>query len=156
MVPTALSHIMNLENNTGLLIKTKAKYRSTQPKLRHPEKSGCLLFIHENNKLHKLTVQIDAPIYGTMTIYCKNAFHDELTARSAMYARNYQRFMDYKAEIKTLDDLLTFSLTHILAGEEMDELARQAYTARAKELGHPLFQPDTIDPDLLLHAIGRL
>lgn len=108
------------------------------------------------SSITKLTVQIDAPIYGTMTIYCKSAFHDELTARSAMYARNYQRFMDYKAEIKTLDDLLTFSLTHILAGEEMDELARQAYTARAKELGHPLFQPDTIDPDLLLHAIGRL
>lgn len=105
--------------------------------------------------MNELTIQLDAPIYGTMTVYRKNAFHDELTARSALYARNHQRFMAYKEEIKTLDDLLAFPMTHILTGEDMDEQARQAYTVRAEELGHPLFPANTDDADLLRHAISQ-
>lgn len=99
-----------------------------------------------------LTVQLAAPVYGTMSVYSKNAFHDELTARSALYARNHQRFLKYKAEIKTLTDLLTFPLTHLIAGEDMDEQARQAYTVRAEELGYPLFDENSEDWALLQHA----
>lgn len=105
--------------------------------------------------MRTLTVQLAAPVYGTMTVYSKNAFHDELTARSALYARHHQQFMKYKEEIKTLDDLLAFPMNHIIAGEDMDEQARQAYTVRAEELGHPLFPANTDDADLLRHAIGH-
>ena len=64
-----------------------------------------------------LDLKLGAPIYGSVTVRAHNVFHDELAARSAMYARNFQRFQKYKAEIKDLTDLLTFPMTHVIAGE---------------------------------------
>lgn len=100
-----------------------------------------------------LDLKLGAPIYGSVTVRAHNAFHDELTARSALYARNFQRFMQYKAEIKDITDLLTFPMTHVITGEDMDEQARMAYTDRAKELGYPLIPENKDDADLLRHAL---
>lgn len=102
-----------------------------------------------------LDLKLGAPIYGSVTVRTHNAFHDELTARSALYARNFQLFQKYKAEIKDITDLLTFPMTHVIAGEDMDEQARMAYTDRAKELGFPLIPENKDDADLLRHALLR-
>lgn len=100
-----------------------------------------------------LDLKLGAPIYGSVTVRAHNTFHDELTARSALYARNFQRFMQYKAEIKDITDLLTFPMTHVITGEDMDEQARMAYTDRAKELGYTLIPENKDDADLLRHAL---
>lgn len=100
--------------------------------------TGTVTDIQTNNERTVLTVKGDAPWYGTWNTFAENAFTDNCTARSELYAREHNRLKAYKAEIKDLTDLMRFAMRHNIADGDRDEAARLAFVSRAEELGYKL------------------
>lgn len=86
---------------------------------------------------------VDVPMYSLHSLENHGTFaatedHIFRTKEAALKAYNEFRnklIEEYKAEIRTLEDLLKFPLSHCFCGEEYtDYEARDAYIARLKEL----------------------
>lgn len=100
--------------------------------------TGTVTDIQTNDGRTVLTVKGNAPWYGTWNTFAENAFTDNCTARSELYARQHNRLKAYKDEIKDLTDLMRFAMRYNIADEDRDEVARLAFVSRAEELGYKL------------------
>lgn len=78
----------------------------------------------------------DAPFYGNATVRQTDCFLTEEDARACMNARNQKQIADYKKTITDVNSLLNFALTHVIAGENTDEQAKQAFVEAAVSMGY--------------------
>lgn len=69
--------------------------------------------------------------YGHATVRDTDCFLAEDTARQCLANRIAQTVNQYKAEITDMYSLLQFTLNHVIAGEDTDEPARQAFLEKA-------------------------
>ena len=67
-------------------------------------------------------------------------------AQVAIQQKQNDQVAKYKNQIKTVDDLINFPLTHCFMGEEYtdDEVVR-AYKERANELGFEIYQKQEVE-----------
>lgn len=79
-------------------------------------------------------VKFGAPLYGTANIPAENCFQTEKGARESLEIRHQKRLQEHKASITNIVQLLQFPMHTCISGEDQDEIARQAYYERAKEL----------------------
>lgn len=84
--------------------------------------------------------------YGHATLQDTDCFLDENTARQCLANRIAQTVNQYKAEITDMYSLLQFALNHVIAGEDTDEPARQAFLEKAAALGYSMTKAKPAQP----------
>ena len=83
--------------------------------------------------INTITIRIADGI-GLHEVNRTDVFLRKADAGAALRFREYKAMHAYLQEIKTLDDLHRFPLTHVLTGSEPDYAARMAYEIKRAEL----------------------
>lgn len=83
-----------------------------------------------------LFVHFDPPFYGNATVRQTDCFPTENEAKVCLKNRQQKQVDDYKKLISDVNSLLNFALTHVIAGDDIDEQAKQAFMESAMSMGY--------------------